>query len=353
MKTKISDQLKNFARKSLYYGGYYYLNEHLNMPSENRLLILMYHSVVQESDQRSQWYRRNTHSSSHFEAALTTLKEYYRVISVEDAVHEIRTTGKIRERSAAITLDDGYLSSYEIVFPLLKKHGVIATIYLPTDWIDGRMNPWWMALIRMIDQCHITTDTIANIAKVMGPSANLNVNTLRTPADTKRMILGKVEGVLMRQNDTTRNRILLELQSAMSVGQLLNSRTEEPMTWEQISEMSAHGIRFGAHTCSHPNLSYVDLETAEREIVESKRIIERRLGIEVSGFAYPYGYDVDGYRRFRPMLEKHGFHYACSTWCGHVDSMSDRYLLGRIGLPLSTSKAILARTLSLEYCTKP
>jgi peptidoglycan/xylan/chitin deacetylase (PgdA/CDA1 family) len=353
MNDRVNDQHKDIVKKILYYGGYYSLYEHLHMPSENRLLILMYHSVVQDDDQRSQWFRWNTPTRTQFEAVLTTLKKYYRVISVEDAVREIKSTGALKERSAAITFDDGYLSAYEVVFPLLKKHGVSATVYLPTDWIDGRLNPWWMVLTHMIDQCHVTSDTVAKIGKIIGTSVDLKVNKLRAPADSRRMILASVERVLMHQNDTTRDEILQELRNSLFEGQEFASRTEEPMTWEQIGEMAAHGIRFGAHTCSHPNLSHVDLETAEREIVESKRIIEGRLGAEVSGFAYPYGYDVDGYRRFRPILEKHGFHYACTSWCGHVDSTSDPYLLGRIGLPLSTSNAIIARTLSLEYCAKP
>lgn len=350
---RVNDRHRDIVKKILYYGGCYFLYEHLHMPSENRLLILMYHSVVQDSDQRSQWYRWNTPSQTQFEAVLATLKKYYRVISVEDAVHEISTTGMLKERSAAITLDDGYLSAYEIVFPLLKKHGVTATIYLPTDWIDGRLNPWWMALTSMIDQCPVISDTIATWEKILGTPLDLNANALRDPADARRMILASVEGVLMRQDDTTRDQMLQGLRCALFEGRPIDSRVEEPMTWEQISEMAAHGICFGAHTCSHPNLSHVDLETAEREIVESKRVIERRLGVEVSGFAYPYGYDVAGYRKFRPMLEKHGFLYACTSWCGHVDSTSDPYLLGRIGLPLSTSPAIIARTLSLEYCAKP
>jgi hypothetical protein len=167
------------------------------------------------------------------------------------------------------------------------------------------------------------------------------------------MLRGGIEWNLMKQDDSTRNRILQDLRHDLLEGSELVSCVRQPMTWDQAKEMAAQGIRFGAHTCSHPNLSHVDLETAEREIVESKRVIQQRLGTEVAGFAYPYGYDVAGYRRFRPMLEKHGFHYACTSWCGHVDSASDPYLLGRIGLPLSTSPAIIARALSLEYCAKP
>lgn len=350
---RVNDQHRDFVKKVLYYGGYYSLYEKLHRPPENRLLILLYHSVVSDSDQRSQWYRWNTPNQTQFEAVLITLKKYYRVMSVEDAVQEIKSAGSLREPSAAITLDDGYLSCYDIVFPLLKKHGVPATIYLPTDLIDKRMNPWWMALTRMIDRCQVTPDSVASIEEIMGLSIGLTASTFHRPAEARKKIMARIEGVLMRKDDPTRDRLLQELRDALCEGQSSVARVEQPMTWEQIGEMAAHGIRFGAHTCSHPNLSYLDLESAEREIVESKQIIERHLGTEIFGFAYPYGYDVAGYQRFRPILEKHGFLYACTTGCTYVDSTSDPYLLGRIGVPLSTSKAIIARALRLDYCARP
>jgi hypothetical protein len=209
-----------------------------------------------------------------------------------------------------------------------------------------------LALTAMIDQCDLTIDTIAKVEKIMGQSVGLNVNSLRVPATAKRVLLVNLGGDLMRKDDAVCDRILQELCTTLFQGAEFTPRVEEPMTWEQISEMGAYGIRFGAHTCSHSNLSHVNLETAEREIVESKSIIERHIGTEVAGFAYPYGDDVAGYRRLKPALEKHDFRYACTSWPGYVNSASNLYLLGRIGIPITSSPAIIARTLSLEYTSK-
>ncbi len=345
------DQQKDIVKKILYYSGYYSLYEHLHKPSENHLLILMFHNVVDDA-QQSHWFAGGTPSRTQFEAVLITLKSYYRVVSVEDAVREIRDNGKLREKSAAITLDDGYSSAYKIVFPLLRKYDITATIFLPTDWIDGRLTPWWLALTVMIDQCDLTMDTVTKVEKIMGRSVGLDANSLRVPATAKRVLLVNLRGDLMRKNDATCDRILQELRGALIQWGEPATCIEEPMTWEQVSEMGAYGIRFGAHTCSHSNLSHVNLETAEREIVESKSIIERHLGTEVAGFAYPYGDDVAGYRRLKPVLEKHDFRYACTSWPGYVNSASSLYLLGRISIPITSSPAIIARTLSLEYTSK-
>lgn len=44
-----------------------------------------------------------------------------------------------------------------------------------------------------------------------------------------------------------------------------------------------------AHTISHPNLKEVDMQTAKREIMESKTILQDKLGKKITSFAYPYG----------------------------------------------------------------
>lgn len=62
------------------------------------------------------------------------------------------------------------------------------------------------------------------------------------------------------------------------------------MSWEEIREVDADGlIDFQSHTLSHPRLPHVDEETARMEIVASKRVLEERLGREVTSFCYPAG----------------------------------------------------------------
>ena len=62
------------------------------------------------------------------------------------------------------------------------------------------------------------------------------------------------------------------------------------LRWEQILEMhNSHLVDFEPHTVSHPKLSDVPSEVAEREILESRRIIEKKLNKKCLFFAYPKG----------------------------------------------------------------
>ncbi len=61
------------------------------------------------------------------------------------------------------------------------------------------------------------------------------------------------------------------------------------MGWEEVREMSAAGIEFGAHTRTHPRLTSLSPAEAKAEIEGSKLDLASELGMLVRHFAYPYG----------------------------------------------------------------
>ncbi len=100
------------------------------------------------------------------------------------------------------------------------------------------------------------------------------------------------------------------------------------LSWAEIKEMHRHGIEFGAHTLTHPDLTLIPVAQAERETRQSKAEIQERLGAEVTTFAYPYGkYSSE----VKKIVQTH-FHGACSTVLGKAVAGSDLFLLKRIDM---------------------
>jgi len=64
-------------------------------------------------------------------------------------------------------------------------------------------------------------------------------------------------------------------------------KPEERLSPREVRELS--GFEIGAHTVTHPYLPSVDMDTAEREIIASKEIIEAWIGRAVTSFCYPKG----------------------------------------------------------------
>jgi len=93
------------------------------------------------------------------------------------------------------------------------------------------------------------------------------------------------------------------------------------LNWEQIQEMHQSGlIDIQPHTISHPKLAKITKEEAEREIMESKKMIDEKLNKICRLFAYPYG---SYSKETLEILQKNNFIGAVTVKRGFVD-LQDR-----------------------------
>jgi peptidoglycan/xylan/chitin deacetylase (PgdA/CDA1 family) len=100
------------------------------------------------------------------------------------------------------------------------------------------------------------------------------------------------------------------------------------LSWDNIREMNRAGIEFGSHTLTHPDLTRMSMARVNREVHESKTILEDKLGSEVFAFAYPFGYHT---RTIRDIVKKH-YVMACSGRLGVVTQSSKPFALERIDM---------------------
>jgi peptidoglycan/xylan/chitin deacetylase (PgdA/CDA1 family) len=79
-----------------------------------------------------------------FKAQMKYLKENgYHVITLDQLLGFFDYQEQVPEKSVAITFDDGWISVYDIAFPILKKYGFPATIFIYTDFIGGGKAMSW------------------------------------------------------------------------------------------------------------------------------------------------------------------------------------------------------------------
>ena len=105
------------------------------------------------------------------------------------------------------------------------------------------------------------------------------------------------------------------------------------LTWKEVRELHSHGIHFGSHTVSHPQLRTLQLNRVEEEVGTSKKVIEDRIGGAVRSFSYPYAFpEVDRQftRRLKDILEKNGYENGVTTILGTATSRSDPFFLPRL-----------------------
>lgn len=61
------------------------------------------------------------------------------------------------------------------------------------------------------------------------------------------------------------------------------------LSWSDLSSLRAAGVRFGAHTRTHPRLDRLDERAVVEELRGSRDDLEQRLGEPCPLIAYPYG----------------------------------------------------------------
>jgi peptidoglycan/xylan/chitin deacetylase (PgdA/CDA1 family) len=105
------------------------------------------------------------------------------------------------------------------------------------------------------------------------------------------------------------------------------------LTWREVRELHAEGIRFGSHTVTHPDLRSLAPDQLEYELGHSKEVIEQNLSIAVDSFSYPFGFpeeDKDFTRYLEDLLKNLGFEYGVSTILGRACRKSNRFFLPRL-----------------------
>ena len=101
------------------------------------------------------------------------------------------------------------------------------------------------------------------------------------------------------------------------------------MSWDQVRKLDRQGFEIGAHTHTHVDLGDVDVETADREIKESKRQLEQQLGKPIGLFSYPYGRRNNIRPDTRQIVQDNGFDCCVSAFGGDVKQGDDKFHIKR------------------------
>jgi len=266
---------------------------------------------------------------------------------MRQAIAEIKSGGLCAD-TVAITFDDAYLSTCTIAHPLLSKHGLHATVFTVTGWINGEVTFWWRRLGDMIARSSFDGVTQEKLRLVL-PEDLVTFPGGQPDVAWRRVLLEKAALHLRTLDPETMRQKLERSEKLLFPAGDYSPTPETPPTWEQIRGLAGPHMEFAAHTRSHPNFRFTDPDEAERDIMASKREIEDRLQCEVNGFAYPYGKDVDAYAKLEPVLRRLGFDYAVNTHPGYNTDSTDLYALRRVSLPSTTSRGLIGRELILSF----
>jgi peptidoglycan/xylan/chitin deacetylase (PgdA/CDA1 family) len=298
--------------------------------SKSRLLILMYHRIFPAKEggpgvQAGMYVEPET-----FEMHLRCLKKYFQVLPLcEIRAYGNHVKNKSGERPACIlTFDDGWHDFYEYAYPVLMKHEVPATVFLPTKFIGTTDSFWTDSLIRL---CY-GREKGGGIRRKREITSNPVIDLMESPGRDLEDRLERCIKEMKARPQEEISRILADLSDRWGVD--LPSRERNFLAWDEVREMYRSGlVSFGSHTESHRILTTLRDGEIDEELQRSKNrlLTEGVVNPSFIPFAYPDGgYD----RNIRGMVERHGYSVAVTTrksWVRCHEKGSE-FELGRIGI---------------------
>lgn len=275
------------------------------------LSILLFHRVLEVADP----YRPGDPTSGQFEAIISMLARNFAVLPLEEGIERLEG-GALPKAAVSITFDDGYRDNLDIAAPILVAHGLSATFYIATGFLDGD----WMWNDRIIEACKRTTRRSAGISDLGLAALDLSDEARRVSA--AHALIDKVKHLPPLRRSAIVSRLVDDLGVEIGSGPMLDPTS--------VRRLRSAGMTIGAHTVSHPILAQLDEKQARTEINDSRAHLVELLGEPVRLFAYPNGRPGRDYRtEHARMAAEAGFESAVCTTPATARSGVDRYELPR------------------------
>lgn len=279
--------------------------------------ILMYHRFgVANSERRL--------GSKTFENQLKILKREFRVLSLKHLVQEIKSNGKSHPNTVSITIDDGYSDFYAYAFPLLQKHGLPATLFVTTNFIDGKMWQW----PDLIEYTLSRTERVNVSCSIHGNKREWWLGTARARFDA----WNGISDYCLTLKEEDRLKLLTNMAEQLKVN-VPDKPVDDykALSWVELREMHEKGIEIGSHTCTHARLTLASLGELRNELALSKSRIESMLSESVFSFCYPYGRAEDFNEEIVGLVRDAGYKTAVTAYHDPTEPV-DFYRLGRYGV---------------------
>jgi len=276
-----------------------------------RLSVLIFHRVLSRRDP----IFPNEVDAAKFDQMMGWVKNWFNVLPLHEAVRRL-TTSTLPSRAAAISFDDGYADNYSVALPILKRHGLPATIFVATGFLDGG---------RMWNDTVIESVRASSLQLLDLSSEGLGNHPIASYAQ-KREAIGAIIGQIKYLPVDRRSEMTAKIAQFAQV----SPPDDLMMTSAQVRDVFRAGMQIGAHTVSHPILAKLDLSQARREIVDGKTQLEELLSQRIGLFAYPNGKPGTDYLPEHPTLVREiGFDAAMSTAWGAADRSTDLFQMPR------------------------
>jgi peptidoglycan/xylan/chitin deacetylase (PgdA/CDA1 family) len=162
-----------------------------------------------------------------FAGQLRWLSQSWSFITPEQFIAMLTGTEPLIKDCLMLSFDDGFSSNRRVAESILNPMGIHALFFVVSEFVDLNENDDWKGFVSKFIYPSIKTDEV--------PTHSQNMN------------------------------------------------------WSDLNFLLETGHTIGAHTGTHARLTELPIDTLNAEIIESANTLERKLGIDITHFAYTFG----------------------------------------------------------------
>ena len=254
--------------------------------------------------------------------AIRALKRWNFDIVGMDEVHRRRLSLKQPKRFVSLTFDGATRDLMTFGYPVLSRHGVPFTVYVPTAFPDGLGEAWWLALEAVIarnDRIAFMMDRVEKRFEIADVDEKVRLYDF---------LLGWMRSLGPEDLSTSIN----DLCKRYSVD-LAGMSREMSMSWDDLAKLGADpNVTIGSMTVNAPVLTSLKDAAASREISMGKAVAQAAFHRDIIHFAYPFGDRASFNRQHVGLAREAGFASAVTALPGVVqtEGRSNLHALPRI-----------------------
>lgn len=246
-----------------------------------------------------------------FEDTLDVIQEKFEIVPFSE-IKDFFKGKPTAKNTVHLTVDDGHISTYTLIYPVLKERGLTASIFVSPKVIRDRTNFWSLESADYDKQ---------KLRECISEVLNLKIEKLN----------GLYPRTVMKTLQLDQNWEIIE-----RYRQKFNEPTRECQYIhpDQLIELEKSGVfDIGAHTMNHPILANETDRISNFEIAESVHLLSEMLDREVDTFAYPNGSPIlDFGKREMNFAKDSGIKYAFSFLFKDLKRNDDSLSIPRYGL---------------------
>lgn len=251
------------------------LLERLDRWRSHLLPVLTYHRVDDPEGDRTLAPGLISATPEEFDGQMRFLAGSREVVSMADLLDVRRKGKRLAPRSVMVTFDDAYRDFSSHAWPVLRRHGVAVTLFVPTAYPDRpEASFWW-------DRLHHALRATRRADPLSSPLGDLSIVTERERAVAFKRLKQHCKVIPHGQAMDQLGGIFHQLGVPASQAAVLG--------WSELRGLSAQGVAMAAHSQTHAMLDRVSAAHLRTEVEGSCADLRSQIGAALPVFAYPSG----------------------------------------------------------------